>query len=88
VIWKTRKEVCFDKKPLRNPNKILLYACALLRYWAGMYSEDAQATINSGVDIMMKTTLKLLGKNSAGHRVKTLMGSRADEDQGGDAARD
>jgi hypothetical protein len=81
-IWKTRNKVCFDKKPLRNPNEILLYACALVYYWAGMYPEDA-VIINSGVDIMMKTALKLLGKNIEGLRMKSLMGvlGRAHDDQ-------
>jgi hypothetical protein len=32
AIWKIRNRVCLDKKMLRNPNKILFYACALLRY--------------------------------------------------------
>jgi hypothetical protein len=30
--------------------------------------------IDLGVDIMMKTALKLLGKNNEDHQVKTLMG--------------
>jgi hypothetical protein len=31
-------------------------------YWAGHYAENTQKRIKEGVDLMMKTTLKLLGK--------------------------
>jgi hypothetical protein len=42
-------------------------------YWAGLYSDDMQRMINSGVDMMMKMVLKLLGKNSKDRQVKALM---------------
>jgi hypothetical protein len=57
---------CFDKILLKNPNEILLYACALMKYWAGLYPEDTQQLISSGVDVMMKTTMHLLGKSNGG----------------------
>jgi hypothetical protein len=33
-----------------------------MRYLAGFYSEDSQKMINSGVELMVKTALRLLGK--------------------------
>jgi hypothetical protein len=35
-----------------------------LSYWAGLYPEDTQKLIKDGVDLMMKTAIRLLGKKS------------------------
>ena len=40
AIWKRRNEVCFENKTLRHPTDIILYACALMTYWAGLYGSD------------------------------------------------
>jgi hypothetical protein len=61
--WKCRNRVCFDKKPIENPGKIMFSACAFMKYWACLYLEEAQRLINNGVKVMMRTTLKLLGKD-------------------------
>jgi hypothetical protein len=31
-----------DKKIIKNPCEVLLSACAFMRYWAGIYPEEAQ----------------------------------------------
>jgi hypothetical protein len=35
-----------------------------LRYWSGLQAEDTQKLIVSGVDLMMKATMKILDKKS------------------------
>jgi hypothetical protein len=77
-------EYASTKKMLKNPNEILLYACALLCYWAGLYPEDTQRMINSREVIMMKMTLKLLGKNNEDNQVKSLTGVPDQGDEDGD----
>jgi hypothetical protein len=37
-------------------------ACALMRYWAGLYPEATQHAINEGVGMMIRTAIKFLGK--------------------------
>jgi hypothetical protein len=41
-----------------------------MRYLAGFYSEDSQKMINSGVELMVKTALRLLGKQGGGTLAK------------------
>jgi hypothetical protein len=43
-----------------------------MQYWAGLYPEDTQKMISAGVELMMKMTLRLLGKNDGGARVLML----------------
>jgi hypothetical protein len=33
-----------------------------MSYWSGLYPEDTQKLIKDGVDLMMKTAIKLLGR--------------------------
>jgi hypothetical protein len=42
ATWKIMNRACFDKIQIKNTNEILLYACALMKYWAGLYPEDTQ----------------------------------------------
>jgi hypothetical protein len=66
ACWKLRNRACFDKIILKNSNEILLYACAFMKYWAGLYPEDTQQLISSGVAVMMKTAMHLLGNSNGG----------------------
>jgi hypothetical protein len=50
-----------------------------IRYWAGLYQEDTQRTITAGVDLMMRTALKLLGKQG-GAAPTLLIKDKAEED--------
>jgi hypothetical protein len=66
VIWKARNRSCFEqKKHIRNTGEFLYAACAFMQYWTGLYKEDTKKMINAGVDLMMKTMLKFLGKETA-----------------------
>jgi hypothetical protein len=58
----------------------LFYACALLQYWACLYPEDTQKMIAIGVELMMKTALRLLGKNGGGAQVLALKDAEDDKD--------
>jgi hypothetical protein len=59
AIWKARNKTCFEKKFINNPDEIVYSACALTRYWAGLYPEATQQAINEGVDLMICTAIKL-----------------------------
>jgi hypothetical protein len=64
-ICKARNKTCFNKKPIRDPCDIISSACSFMFYWAGLYSEEKQAVIRSGVEMMMCTTYRILGGGSA-----------------------
>jgi hypothetical protein len=42
ATWKCRNRVCFDKKPIKNPDGIIFSACAFMKYWTSLYPEEAQ----------------------------------------------
>jgi hypothetical protein len=79
--------VCFEKKDLKDPSDIVFSACVFMRYWAGIYSEEAQAMINAGVESMMRTVLLILRKQSVAPRRIEAGSSRfveeEDDDQDG-----
>jgi hypothetical protein len=53
------------KKYINIPNEIMYYsACALMCYWTCLYPEATQQAINEGVDLMIHTVIKLLGKQN------------------------
>jgi hypothetical protein len=84
AIWKVRNMTCFEKKDVNNPIEIVFSACSLMRYWAGLYPEHSQQVISEGVELMIRTTIKLLGKQSKKPRL-LLTGERLSydsEDQG------
>jgi hypothetical protein len=47
---------------------------AFIRYWAGLYREETQHMIKDGVEVMMKTALKLIGKQEDRKHVPALEG--------------
>jgi hypothetical protein len=74
AIWKARNRACFEKKLIKNPIEIIFSACALMHYWAGLYPEETQRLIKKGVDLMMKTTIKLIGSKEQPQGVPALQG--------------
>jgi hypothetical protein len=82
AIWKAKNKVCFEKKVLKNPLEIIISACALMCYWAGLYSESPQKMIKDGVNLMMKTAIRLIG-SQAGDKPKLMNGTPEDA-TGGD----
>jgi hypothetical protein len=62
AIWRARNDICFEKKEFKNPIVIIYSTCTFMYYWPGLYPEDTQKLINDGVDLMMKTSIKLLGR--------------------------
>ena len=57
---KKRNEACFENKLLRNPIDILIYACALMSYWAGLYGSDMQNKTMDGVKLLLSCANRVL----------------------------
>jgi hypothetical protein len=51
-----------------------------MHYWVGLHLVDAQRLIKLGVEVMMQTTLKLLGKQDAWRSTLMLRGAETNED--------
>jgi hypothetical protein len=57
--------------------------------WACLYPENTQQAINEGVDLMIRTTIKLLGKQNKERRLVLTDGrysSEDSDDRGGSVA--
>jgi len=52
-IWKYINKVCFDLKSLRSPAEIVIHACALMSYWAGLYGSELHDKILVGVKLWL-----------------------------------
>jgi hypothetical protein len=79
AIWKCRNNICLEKKKIKNPSVILFSACSLMRYWADLHSAEAQEVINSGVDLLAKTAVRILGRMKDGRSTLTLMHVNQDD---------
>ena len=65
---------------LTNPLEIISHACALLSYWAGLYSTEMQATILAGVKKLLSCAHRVLAQPSIPFR-PMLLPSTLDEDE-------
>jgi hypothetical protein len=79
------------KRVLRKSLLITLMKLCMLHVllWACLYPENTQQAINEGVDLMIRTTIKLLGKQNKERRLLLTDGrysSEDSDDRGGSGA--
>jgi hypothetical protein len=90
ALRKARNKTCFEKKVINNLDEIVYSACALMRYWAGLYPESTQRAIGEVVDLMIRMAIQLLGKQNKKRRLMLTDGRCSSEDsddrEGSDAA--
>jgi hypothetical protein len=80
AIWTARNKTCFEKIRIKGPNEIIFSACFFMKFWAGLYPDDAQEIIKKGVQSMIQAAIKLLGKPRESQGPKLLLTSGADGD--------
>jgi hypothetical protein len=61
-------------------------ACAFMKYWSGLYSVDTQKMIKEGVDLMLKTANKLVGRKGRASNVLLLKDKEAASEDEGDGS--
>jgi hypothetical protein len=79
AIWKCRNNICFEKKKIKNPSVILFFAYSLMRYWTGLHLAEAREAINFGVDLLAKTTVRILGRVKDGKSTLALTAGDQDD---------
>ncbi|PAN21233.1 hypothetical protein PAHAL_3G451600 [Panicum hallii] len=62
AIWKRRNKACFENKKLKHPAEIIIHACALMSYWAGLYGAEMQSKIMEGVKVLLACAHKVLAQ--------------------------
>jgi hypothetical protein len=88
AISKKWNDVCFEKKTLRNPLKILCSACVFMSYWAGLYPEVTKEVFEVEVDLVLHTVIELLGrkkKEMASGTILAIEDKRAPNHEDGDS---
>jgi hypothetical protein len=60
AIWKARNKACFDKKLIKSPVDIICHAGALMKFWTRLFAEMDRATLEEGIDTMVKIAVGLL----------------------------
>jgi hypothetical protein len=73
AVWKARNKVYFEKTFMNNPFDIIFSSCAFMQYWIEFYLEETHKLTEDGVDLMMKTAIKLMRekeRNMKGLRLK------------------
>jgi hypothetical protein len=74
ALWKTRNKTCFQKKPIQNPGDVVFLVCAFMKYWAGLFPEEARNLVAAGTEAMMKVTKSILDGTRTAKRLKMLTG--------------
>jgi len=82
AIWKARNDACFNAKLIHHPAEIVCYACAFLKYWAGLHKEEVQTQIKEGVGLLLSMACQLLSNQSRSTARMLLPPSSVDQDQG------
>ena len=70
---RTKHVLTFEGKLIKNPVQILCHACALMRFWAGLYVGDDKEILIDGVNAMLKIAVELLTKPSKRSRIAKLI---------------
>jgi hypothetical protein len=53
AIWKSVDKAIFDKKWIKHPAEVVVYACTFMSYWTGHYNATIQEQIAGGVEKML-----------------------------------
>lgn len=82
AIWKLRNKACFEEKKLiRSPAEIVCYACAFLRYWAGLHMEVDRSNILAGAAAFQSEALRHHGDQARTDRKRPLEYIQDEDDQ-------
>ena len=57
AIWKTRNNICFEKKLISSPTEIVCLASSFLNYWAGLQAGQSKEELERGAATILKTAL-------------------------------
>ena len=57
AIWKTRNNICFEKKLISSPTEIVCLASSFLNYWAGLQAGQSTEELERGAATILKTAL-------------------------------
>jgi hypothetical protein len=60
VTWKTRNKTYFENIHIKNVCEVLFFVIAIMRYWAGLHPQVTQRMINIGINLVMKTVMRLM----------------------------
>jgi hypothetical protein len=83
AIRKTCNRSCFEKKYIKKAIEIMYIVCSFIGYWTGLYPENTQKAIRVGVNLMMRTALKLLGRQGGAAASTLLIKDKTEDGEDG-----
>lgn len=76
------------KKLIQSPLEIICHACALMRYWVGLFAEMDQEQLVEGANTMLKVAQEILATQTARQVDQLLLQDGGEPDQDGDPTRE
>lgn len=58
AIWKLKNRACFEHRLIRSPAELICYACAFLKYWAGLQAEGDREMLIEGARMLQQEALR------------------------------
>jgi hypothetical protein len=71
------------KKYIKKAIEIMYIVCSFIGYWTGLYPENTQKAIRVGVNLMMRTALKLLGRQGGAAASTLLIKDKTEDGEDG-----
>ena len=65
---------------LKHPTDVLLFACALMSFWTGLYGADMQGKILEGVKILVSCVHKVMAQKKRSPTRLLLEGAASAQD--------
>lgn len=59
-IMENRNKACFEKHLIKDPLEIICHACALVKYWAGLFPSIDKEKLEEGAATMLRLAKELL----------------------------
>lgn len=85
AIWKCRNRAVFDKKLIKSPLEIICHACALMKFWAGLFAELEQEQLVEGANTLLRVAKEILATQTARQVNQLLLQDDGRSDHGEDA---
>ena len=84
AVWKNRNKAVFERVLIKHPSEILIHACALMTYWAGLYNKEFQGKLLEGVKTLLACAHRALAHQNRAAPLRLSPPSEAQDEEEAD----
>jgi len=84
AVWKNRNKAVFERVLIKYPSEILIHACALMTYWAGLYNKEFQGKLLEGVKTLLACAHRALAHQNRAAPLRLPPPSEAQDEEEAD----